>query len=72
MGYVEKPWEVPRFRPKRRTQSDGTFSDLRFLFVGVSLSWGAAEKPRLDGKPEERNICQLEVTKSRSRNTCAG
>lgn len=22
-----------------------------FLFVGISLSWGVAEKPRLDGKP---------------------
>ena len=24
----------------------------RCLFVGISLPWGVAEKPRLDGKPE--------------------
>ena len=48
------------------SQSDGfldVFNDLSLL---AFLSRGVAEKPRQDGLPEERNICQLEGLKNSS------
>ena len=50
----------------RRSQSDGSFDLIDDVSLLAFLSRGAVEKPRQDGLPEERNICQLEVLKQPS------